>query len=324
MVTVTEAHQLCKNIVAEINKLIIGKEDVVKNVLIALLADGHILFEDYPGLAKTLLTKLFSQAIDVDFKRIQFTPDLLPADITGANVFDLKNQEFVLRKGPLFSQIVLADEINRAPPKTQSALLESMEEYQVTIEGDTFPLKTPFWVIATQNPIELEGTFSLPEAQMDRFLVRLRIGYPNSEDENKILENRIFRKNKTIKLSKPIVTAEKMIAMQRSVENITIVPDLISYITRIVQATRKHPKLEIGASPRGSLALLQLARASALFHGRSYVTPQDIKSLVIPALAHRVILKTGEWLGGLAAEAVIEEILANVVAPRKDIEVSVS
>lgn len=322
MVTIAETKEHCSKIIAELSQFIVGKDDVLKKVMISLLADGHILFEDFPGLAKTMLTKLFAQAIGVDFKRIQFTPDLLPADITGAYIFDLKNQEFILRKGPIFSQIVLADEINRAPPKTQSALLESMEEYQVTIEGQTFLLKTPFWVIATQNPIELEGVFSLPEAQMDRFLLRLHLGYPSEMDEIKILTNRIHRKKKNMDITQPIITPEIMFKMQRLVEEIVIVPDLLTYITHIVQATRSHPKLEIGCSPRGSLALLQLSKASALFHGRDYVTPDDIKTFAISALAHRVVLKTGEWLGGLAAETIIEEIVGKIVAPRKDISVT--
>ncbi|MHA2362875.1 MAG: AAA family ATPase [Candidatus Hodarchaeales archaeon] len=321
--SISEASNNCKNIVTEINNFIVGKGEVIEKVMIALLADGHILFEDFPGLAKTMLTKLFAQSIGADFKRIQFTPDLLPADITGAYIFDLKNQEFILRKGPIFTQIVLADEINRAPPKTQSALLESMQEYQVTIEGQTFMLDTPFWVIATQNPIELEGTFGLPEAQMDRFLVRLRVGYPSETEEIKILDNRIKRKHKDMNITKAIINPIIMHDMQQLVEEINIVPDLLSYITRIVQATREHPKLEIGVSPRGSLALLQLSRASALYHGRNYVTPEDIKTFVLPALAHRVILKTGEWLGGLAAESIIRDVITKVVAPRKDIELTV-
>jgi MoxR-like ATPase len=323
VISISEASNNCKNIVTEINNFIVGKGEVIEKVMIALLADGHILFEDFPGLAKTMLTKLFAQSIGADFKRIQFTPDLLPADITGAYIFDLKNQEFILRKGPIFTQIVLADEINRAPPKTQSALLESMQEYQVTIEGQTFMLDTPFWVIATQNPIELEGTFGLPEAQMDRFLVRLRVGYPSETEEIKILDNRIKRKHKDMNITKAIINPIIMHDMQQLVEEINIVPDLLSYITRIVQATREHPKLEIGVSPRGSLALLQLSRASALYHGRNYVTPEDIKTFVLPALAHRVILKTGEWLGGLAAESIIRDVITKVVAPRKDIELTV-
>lgn len=317
---IDQASKKCQAVVDEVGRFIVGKQGAVEQVMISLVARGHILFEDFPGLAKTMLTKLFAQAIGAEFRRVQFTPDLLPADITGAYIFDLKNQEFVLRRGPIFAQLVLADEINRAPPKTQSALLEAMAEYQVTIEGQTFPLEPPFWVVGTQNPIELEGTFGLPEAQMDRFMVRLRMGYPTEEEETHILLNRIDRQTDEMVISQPVITPTEMVAIQRLLEDVTIVPDLLQYITRIVHATRSHPKLEIGVSPRGSLALLNLSRASALYHGRDYVTPEDIKAFAIPALAHRVILKTGEWLGGMAAEGIIEDVLAKVVAPRKDIE----
>ena len=318
---VQEVSRISQNICNTISQFIIGKEKVIQKVMIALLADGHILFEDFPGLAKTLMARLFSESINADFKRVQFTPDLLPSDITGAYIYNQKVQEFEFRKGPLHTNILLADELNRSPPKTQAALLEAMQEYQITIEGTTFKLKPPFWVIATQNPIELEGTFGLPEAQVDRFLVRLRIGYPNDEEEVKILENRISRQTREMHIKNPIITLEEMLKMQNVIEKVKIVPDIIKYITTIVQATRVHPKLEIGASPRGSLALLNLSRASAVFHGRDYVTPEDVKEFAIPALAHRVILKSGEWLGGIAAESIILDILGKIIAPRKDIKV---
>ncbi|MFW9930405.1 MAG: AAA family ATPase [Candidatus Thorarchaeota archaeon] len=308
------------NIICDkISEFIIGKKQVIEKVMIALLADGHILFEDFPGLAKTLMARLFSEAISANFKRVQFTPDLLPSDITGSYIYNQKLQEFEFRKGPIHTNILLADELNRSPPKTQAALLEAMQEYQVTIEGKTFHLEPPFWVIATQNPIELEGTFGLPEAQVDRFLVRLRIGYPDQNEENNILMNRIKRQSKNMSIDQPIISIDEFIRMQKAIEGVKVVPDILNYITSIVQATRTHPKLEIGASPRGSLALLSLARASAAFHGRDYVTPEDVKEFAIPALAHRVILKSGEWLGGIAAESVILDVLSNVVAPRKDI-----
>lgn len=316
---IKEASLICQKIFDEINQNIIGKETIVKKVLIALLANGHILFEDYPGLGKTQLVKLFSQVIDLKFKRIQFTPDLLPADITGAYIYDLKQQEFFLRKGPIFSQLVLADEINRAPPKTQAALLEAMGESQVTIEGNTFKMDNPFWVIATQNPIELEGTFGLPEAQLDRFLIRLRLGYPNNEEENRIISNRILRKNDQMTV-KQILTSDQFLEMQKLVETVEIVPDIINYISNIVQATRSNKRLEIGASPRGSLGLLSLSRASALVNGRSYVIPEDVKDFAVAALGHRIILKTNEYIEGRFSDEIINDIISRIVAPRKDIQ----
>lgn len=321
---VNQVAENSQHICEEIAKYVIGKEDVIKKVMIALLADGHILFEDFPGLAKTLLSKLFSQAINgAEFKRVQFTPDLLPSDITGSYIYNQKSQEFEFIKGPIHCNILLADELNRAPPKTQSALLEAMQEYQVTVEGNTFLLNSPFFVIATQNPIELEGTFGLPEAQIDRFLVRLRMGYPTNNDEIEILQKRMDRKSNDILLN-PIISVQELLEMQQAVENIKVVPDLLQYIINIVTATRSHQKIEIGASPRGSLSLLSLARASAAFNGRNYVIPEDIKEFAVPALAHRIILKSGEWLTGSISESIILEILDNIVAPRKDIKVDLS
>ena len=237
---VNQVAENSQHICEEIAKYVIGKEDVIKKVMIALLADGHILFEDFPGLAKTLLSKLFSQAINgAEFKRVQFTPDLLPSDITGSYIYNQKSQEFEFIKGPIHCNILLADELNRAPPKTQSALLEAMQEYQVTVEGNTFLLNSPFFVIATQNPIELEGTFGLPEAQIDRFLVRLRMGYPTNNDEIEILQKRMDRKSNDILLN-PIISVQELLEMQQAVENIKVVPDLLQYIINIVTATRSH------------------------------------------------------------------------------------
>lgn len=315
---IQEVQNICGSIADSLNKFIIGKSDVVEKLLIGLLANGHIIFEDYPGLGKTQLVKLISQIIGLNFKRIQFTPDLLPADITGSYVFDLKDQEFVLREGPIFSQLVLADEINRAPPKTQAALLEAMGESQVSIEGKTFILPPPFWVIATQNPIELEGTFGLPEAQLDRFLMRLRLGYPTLDQELVIMENRMVRKEDKMTVATKI-DASTFLEFQKLVEEIKVAPDILKYIANIVQATRNHEKLEVGSSPRGSLALLSLARASALFHGRSYVIPEDVKEFAVAALGHRVILRSSEWLGGLDSDEIIREILTKIIAPRKDL-----
>ena len=315
---IQDVQKICNEIADTINQFIIGKSDVVEKLLIGLLANGHILFEDFPGLGKTQLVKLISQIVGLNFKRIQFTPDLLPADITGSYIFDLKNQEFILREGPVFSQLVLADEINRAPPKTQAALLEAMGESQVSIEGNAFFLNPPFWVIATQNPIELEGTFGLPEAQLDRFMMRLRLGYPTSDQEQVIIENRMKRREDKMTLTKQIDSSD-FIHFQKLVETVTVVPDILGYIVNIVQATREHEKLEVGSSPRGSLALLALSRASAVYHGRSYVIPEDVKTFAVPALGHRVILKSSEWLGGSHADQIIQEILNKTVAPRKDI-----
>ena len=275
---VKEVSVTCNRIIDAISEHIIGKGLVIKQVMVSILADGHILFEDVPGLAKTLIAKLFSEAIKGDFKRIQFTPDLLPADVTGSYIFSQKTQEFELRKGPIFTNILLADELNRAPPKTQASLLEAMQEYQTTIEGHTFTLEKPFFVMATQNPIELEGTFGLPEAQVDRFLVRLRVGYPNHDEEITILENRIERKQKDIHLKEAIITTEKLLEMQRAVEQVKVVPDILKYITTIVRETRNHPKVELGSSPRGSLSLLALARANAALEGLDYVITEDVKA----------------------------------------------
>lgn len=318
---IQQASTLCQKVFSNINENIIGKETIVRKVLVALLANGHILFEDYPGLGKTQLVKLIAQSIDLDFRRIQFTPDLLPADITGSYIYSIKDQTFSLRKGPIFSQLILADEINRAPPKTQSALLEAMGEFQVTIEGNTLELENPFRVIATQNPIELEGTFGLPEAQLDRFLVRLRLGYPDKDQETKILTNRISRKKDEMRVEN-VLDGNTFLEMQKLTESVEIVQDIIDYITNIVFATRSHNKIEVGASPRGSLALIALARANALVNGRNYVIPEDVKEFAVPALSHRIILKASEWQEQFFSDAIIEEILSKVTAPRKDILVN--
>lgn len=313
---IDEVHEKGKQILNEVGKAIVGKEEVLKLVLTTILADGHILIEDLPGLAKTLMAKSFATALGVKFRRVQFTPDLLPSDILGVSVFNQKTLEFEFRKGPIFTNILLADEINRAPPKTQSALLEAMQERQVTIEGKTYYLDRPFVVIATQNPIEQEGTYPLPEAQLDRFLVRLRVGYPTKQEEIEILKRRIKRKKEEVDIN-PIVTPEEVVKMQRAVEDVYVSDAILEYITDIVKATRESKReIDIGASPRGSLALLKLSRAYAALEGRDYVIPDDVKKVAVPALSHRLILKRELWYTRVSQESVMERILEKVPVPK--------
>ncbi|MEM3492939.1 MAG: MoxR family ATPase [Thermoplasmata archaeon] len=307
--------RLCQNLIAEVEKAVVGKHEVIEKLLACILAEGHVLFEDYPGLAKTLLAKSFARALGCQFRRIQFVPDLLPADITGGYVFDRKANEFVLRKGPIFTNILLADEINRAPPKTQAALLEAMQERQVTIEGTTYPLENPFVVIATQNPIEYEGTYPLPEAQLDRFIARLTIGYPSKEAEREILARRKERMKEEVDIAN-VVSHEKLLEMRKYVEHIEIHPDLQNYIVEIVNATRNDSQVEIGASPRGSLALQKLACARAAMLGRDFVIPDDVKFMAIEALSHRLILKVEPWIQGVKNEAIVKKVLTQVPVPK--------
>lgn len=310
-------HLSMSAIVNEVSKLIVGKEEVLKQVMLGVLANGHILFEDYPGLAKTMIAKSFAICLGCDFKRVQFTPDLLPADITGTYVFNQKTGDFFFRKGPIFTNILLADEINRAPPKTQAALLEAMQEKQVTLDGKTHSLKEPFIVIATQNPIELEGTYPLPEAQLDRFIMKMKVGYPNTQQETEILKRRLLRKSDGINLNQ-VADTTAVIEMQKAVEQIHVDDDILHYIAEIVQGTRSHPRIEIGASPRGSLAILKMSRALALYDGRDYVTPDDVKNVAIPALCHRIIFKTEYWFRGISPESVIQKILTDIPVPKLD------
>lgn len=306
--------EISAKIITEIEKAIVGKHDVLEMVIAAALSGGHILLEDFPGLGKTLLAKSFAEVAELDFKRIQFTPDLLPSDITGGYIFNRAKNEFELHKGPLFSNIVLADEINRASPKTQSALLEAMQEGQVTLEGKTMKLPDPFIVIATQNPIEYEGTFPLPEAQLDRFLIKLSMGYPSPEEEQEILKRRRERKQDDIQLNK-VTNGKEILAMRELVEDIHIDPDIEKYIIEIVNKTRTHSNVAVGASPRGSLALLKLTRAHAALQGRDYILPDDIKKYASPALVHRLILKADLWLKQNAAEDIVTEIMKFVPVP---------
>lgn len=303
-------------LISQMDRVIVGKTEVLRLILTGLLAGGHILLEDFPGLAKTLIARSFAQILGISFRRIQFTPDLLPTDILGTYIFRRETEEFVLHQGPIFSQIILADEINRATPKTQSALLEAMQEFQVTLEGNTLLLPRPFSVIATQNPIEYEGTFPLPEAQMDRFIMRLSIGYPSQGDEVNILSRRIDRKQAEISPLAAITDASEVLAMRAAPEAVYVDPDILAYMTSIVDETRHHNSVNVGASPRGSLALLDLARVRAALAGRSYVIPDDVKEVAVPALAHRLILSPDLWASEVRAQTVISEILRRLPVPK--------
>jgi MoxR-like ATPase len=312
---VEKSHKLINRIISEVEKAIIGKREVLELVALALLTDSHVLIEDYPGLAKTLMAKSFASALGLEFKRIQFTSDLLPSDIIGSFVFNRETSKFEFRKGPIFANVILADEINRAPPRTQSALLESMQERQVTVENETFKLSKPFIVLATQNPIEYEGTYPLPEAQLDRFIMKISIGYPSFKDEVAILTSRIERKSDEVKIEK-VASAKDVLYLQEMVENVYVSDEIKEYVVRIVTATRKAPEVEVGASVRGSLALLKLSRARALMQGRDFVIPDDVKYVAIPALRHRLILKPEFWLKGIKPDHILEKILKEVPVPK--------
>jgi MoxR-like ATPase len=315
MIKINEVADLSARVIAEVERAVVGKRSELEKLMAAILSSGgHILLEDYPGLAKTLIANSFAAALGMAFKRIQFTPDLLPGDITGGYIYNRSENRFVLRKGPVFANIILADEINRASPKTQSALLEAMQEYQVTIEGETMPLPDPFIVVATQNPIEYEGTFPLPEAQLDRFMMKLAIGYPSSADEQEILHRRRERQKDTFDLH-PVTDASGLIEMRQAVETVFVDPDIERYIVDMVTHTRSHRQVSVGASPRGTLALLKLSRAWAALQGRSFVLPDDVKRFARPALCHRLILEPDLWTVRRAAEDVIDEVALSVPVP---------
>ena len=301
-------------ILDEVERAVVGKRGVLELVLLGMLADGHVLMEDFPGLAKTLIARSFAMATDLDFSRIQFTPDLMPSDITGSSIFNQRSGDFEMRNGPIFANLVLGDEINRSPPKTQAALLEAMQERQVTIEGTSQALPRPFLVLATQNPIEYEGTYPLPEAQLDRFLMRIGVGYPSREQEQQMLDNRRRRKADELPLRK-VVDREQLLRMQLALEEVHVEPDLEYYMVDLVAATRSHPGVQVGASPRGSLALLKLARGRAALSGRDYVTPDDVKSVAVPALCHRISLRPELWVQRIRAEDIIAECLERVATP---------
>jgi MoxR-like ATPase len=305
--------ELAERAADNVERVIVGKRDVIDLLLVALLCEGHVLIEDVPGTGKTMLAKSLARTLDCSFRRIQFTPDLLPSDVSGVSFFNQRSQEFEFRPGPIFAQVVLADEINRATPRTQSALLECMEERQVTLEGETRPLPRPFLVFATQNPIELEGTFPLPEAQLDRFLLRLAVGYPTEVDEHAIVQR--FRGGSPLEELPPVVAADELALMQRAVREVHVGEAVEDYIVRMVRASRLHASLELGASPRATLALYRCAQAYAAIHGRAFVLPDDVKRLAPAVLTHRVIASAQSRLRGRTAAEVIAELLTTVPVP---------
>jgi MoxR-like ATPase len=315
--TLTSVADRSRQIIETLKQVIVGKDEVLEQVLLGILANGHILIEDYPGLAKTLIARLYAQVTDLTFKRIQFTPDLLPSDITGSFLYNQRDGTFEFRRGPVFTNLLLADEINRATPKTQAALLEVMQEQQITVEGERFVLEPPFLVIATQNPLELEGTYPLPEAQLDRFLMRVRVGYPAPSDEREILFRRRQRRQDSVDMP-AVVTRAELLAMQAALEDVFVSEDVERYVVDLTQATRQDSRVQIGASPRGSLALMKLARTYAALRGRDFVTPDDVKAIAIPALAHRLILRPELWITRVAEEDIIRDLLNKVPTPKAE------
>ncbi|MGI5245507.1 AAA family ATPase [Dactylosporangium sp. CA-139066] len=309
-----EVGRIAKVVLDQVGTVVVGKRDSLELVLAGILAGGHVLLEDLPGLGKTLTARSFAQALGIGFRRLQFTPDLLPADVTGSFLYDQRNHEFTFRAGPVFTNLLLADEINRTPPKTQSALLEAMQERQVSVEGATYRLDAPFHVLATANPIEYEGTYPLPEAQLDRFLLRVSFGYPEADEEWDVLRRRMSRRQEEANLE-PVVDSETLLAMQAALEDVMVEDSIGRYIVTLAANTRVHPHVLVGASPRGSLALLLLSRASAAMSGRDYVVPEDVKAVAVPALSHRISLRPEMWLKRIDPRAVVGEVLAQTPAP---------
>jgi MoxR-like ATPase len=314
MLSIRQIADRSECVLDEVERAVVGKRDALVLVLLGLLADGHVLIEDFPGLAKTLMARSFAVAFDIDFTRIQFTPDLMPSDVTGSSIYNQRSGEFEFRRGPIFTNLLLGDEINRAPPKTQAALLEAMQERQVTVDGETMPLEPPFLVIATQNPIEYEGTYPLPEAQLDRFLLRVSVGYPARADEWTFLQQRLQRATDEIELD-PVTDRAGLIEMQLGLEQVHVSEAVGTYIVDIVSATRASRRAQVGASPRGSLALLKLARARAAVEGHDFVTPDDVKAVAVPALSHRLMLRPELWVQQVRPEDVIREALETVPTP---------
>ena len=314
MLSVAEVAERSERILGEVERAVVGKREALELVLLGFLADGHVLIEDFPGLAKTLTARSFAQVLDMDFARIQFTPDLMPSDVTGSSIYNQRTGDFEFRPGPIFTNLLLGDEINRAPPKTQAALLEAMQERQVTIEGATNQLERPFLVIATQNPIEYEGTYPLPEAQLDRFLLRVRIGYPGRDDEWAFLERRLDRATDDIQLQ-AVTDRRGLVEMQEALEQVHVSEAVGTYIVDVVAATRASQRVQVGASPRGSLALLKLSRGKAALEGRDFVTPEDIKAVAGPALSHRLMLRPELWVQRVRPEDVVQEALETVPTP---------
>jgi MoxR-like ATPase len=316
-VDLSQVHELSDRVLDEVEKAVVGKREPLELVFLGFLADGHVLLEDYPGLAKTLAARSFAQVLDMEFARIQFTPDLMPSDVTGSSIWNQRDGDFEFRPGPIFTNLLLSDEINRAPPKTQAALLEAMQERQATIEGITHALPTPFLVIATQNPIEYEGTYPLPEAQLDRFLLRTAFGYPSREDEVNVLGRRIERRSEDVELQ-VVIDRETLLEMQRAVEDVYVADEIREYCVDLVVATRASQSAAVGASPRGSLALLKLARCRAALNGRDYVLPDDVKAVGVPALAHRLVLRPELWVQRITADDVVRDVLETVPTPRAE------
>jgi MoxR-like ATPase len=314
-----EVAEYAERILDEVERAVVGKRDALKLVLLAMLADGHVLIEDNPGLAKTLIARSFAAVTGLRFARVQFTPDLMPSDITGASIFDQKASAFEFRPGPIFTNVLLTDEVNRAPPKTQAALLEAMQERQVTSDDRTRLLEPPFLVLATQNPIEYEGTYPLPEAQLDRFLVRVAVGYPSREDEWEMLARRAARGRNDVELA-AVVNRDLVLAMQRTIERVHIAQSVGHYIVDLVAATRVHASVQVGASPRGTLALLMLTRARAALARRDYVTPDDVKQVALPALAHRILLRPELWVQRVQGVDVVQECMQSVPVPAAESE----
>jgi MoxR-like ATPase len=306
--------RLANEVLDEVEVAVVGKREALTLVLAAILAGGHVLLEDFPGLGKTLTARSFAQTLGLDFARAQFTPDLLPADLTGSFVYDQRNGDFSFRKGPLFTGMLLADEINRTPPRTQSALLEAMQEHQVTVEGETFVLERPFHVLATANPVEYEGTYPLPEAQLDRFMMRTSFGYPSPDEEWDVLERRMNRRQEDQTL-RQVADAPTLLAMQAAVEQTTVDDSVGRYCVDLTRATRAHPHVLLGASPRGALGLLLASRAYAIIAGRDYVTPEDVKAVAQPVLAHRITVKPEMWMSEITGKNVVDTVLESVPAP---------
>jgi MoxR-like ATPase len=317
MLSTDDAARRAEAVLAEVGRAVVGKPEALELVLLGFLADGHVLIEDLPGLAKTLMARSFARAFEMTFARVQFTPDLMPSDVTGSSIYNQRAGDFEFRPGPIFTNLLLGDEINRAPPKTQAALLEAMQERQVTIEGTTNSLERPFLVVATQNPIEYEGTYPLPEAQLDRFLLRLRVGYPGRDDEWAMLEQRVERASDDIELN-AVTDRAGLLELQQAVEQVHVSPAVGYYIVDLVAATRASQRAQVGASPRGALALLKLARAKAVLDGRDFLTPDDVKGVAVPALSHRLILKPELWVQRVRPEDVVREVLETVPTPAAD------
>jgi len=317
--TIAELAELADRILTEVERAVVGKRDALELVLIGMLADGHVLLEDFPGLAKTLIARAFAQVTSIGFTRVQFTPDLMPSDVTGSSIYNQREADFEFRPGPIFTNLLLADEINRAPPKTQAALLEAMQERQVTIEGVTHPLAPPFLVLATQNPIEYEGTYPLPEAQLDRFMLRIGVGYPTRDAEWEVLQRRLERAVDEVELD-PVVGRDELLEMQRAVEAVHVDRSVGLYMVDLVAATRSASGIQVGASPRGSLALLKLSRCRAALSGRDYVIPEDVKAVAAPALSHRLALRPELWVQRLRPDDIVLDLLDQVPTPKAEPE----